>query len=182
MDPASDLPDRNLWNTKPMDDLFPTTRQNTRLTRRQFRAILSASGLLVACLLIGLGWYLKDLRAASIDQEHQQEIGELADRFGIQITLIGINQGMGVIELRYQILDPDKALEVGDGQANYPTLIAEKDGTVLYPPPATSHHHKNVEMGRTHFFFINNRNGVLSPGDQVTLLLGDVRVRHLIVH
>ena len=163
-----------------MDDLFETTNQPVRLIHRQFRLILLASVLLFVLLSVAMAWYLKDLRAVSIEQEHNRQVAELADRFGIQITLIGINESMGVIELRYQIVDPNKALDVGDGQENYPTLIAEKNGKALYPPPATTHQHKNVEVGRTHYFFINNQRGVLSPGDLVTVVLGDLQVKHFV--
>ena len=163
-----------------MEELIETSSQPGRLTFRKLRLIVPALVLVVVLFSASLIWYFKDQRISRMEQEHTQQAAELLDRFGIHITLIAINDTLGVIEVRYQIIEPNKAWEVGDGQENYPMLIAEKNGKILSPPPASTHHNHNIEAGRTHFFFISNQHGSLSPGDLVTVVLGDVKVKHFV--
>ena len=160
------------------EEYFEATNQSTRLTKRQFgRVVLLVSTFLVL-LGVSLAWYWNTtLKQARMEQEHEQGAAILADTYGIQFTLIGISQTSGFIELRYTVMDPDKALDINHYVELYPKLIAEKNGKVLLAPQVLKHEH-NLEAGRSYYFFINNQHGTLSPGDLVTIQVGDVQVKH----
>jgi hypothetical protein len=162
-----------------MEEILQPTHQPTHLSRRQFRMILLAGVLLLGLIGVAMAWYIKDLRSASMAEEHDLQVGQLANRFGIEVTLIGINEASGLIQFGYRVIDANKALDVANIVANFPKLIAEKNGKVLSAPQVIHHTH-NLEAGRSYFFFIGNQHGALSPGDLVTVVIGDVQVKHFV--
>lgn len=150
-----------------------------RLTKRKFKWIAIAGLLVLVAISAGIARYWNTtVQAARFEQERNLGATALADRFGVQVTLIGISETSGFIELRYTVLDPDKALDINHYIENYPKLIAEKNGAVLLAPQVLHHEH-HLEAGRSYYFFINNQHGTLSPGDLVTVEFGDVQVKHL---
>ena len=161
-----------------MEEMLTKTDQPARLNRRQFRIILLAGVLLLGLIGIAMARYIKDLRSASMAQEHNLQVAQLADRFGIEVTLIGVNQASGLIQFSYRVIDPNKALDVANNLDNFPELIAEKNGKVL-SAPRVIHHTHDLQAGRSYYFFINNQHSTLSPGDLVTVVIGNLKLENV---
>ncbi|MEZ4866171.1 MAG: hypothetical protein R3C14_32945 [Caldilineaceae bacterium] len=104
----------------------------------------------------------------------------LAERFGLQITLIGVTAGGGIVDLRYKILDKDKAeFMVGDPD-NPPILIAEESGVTLTAPNQAMKHHSELVEGRTQYRFYPNTNNAVRPGSPVSVVIGSIRLESII--
>lgn len=101
------------------------------------------------------------------------------DETGIRILRVVMIAAGGLVDLQYQVLDPDKSLVVHDDE-NPPTLINEEDGRVLNIP-FHEHGFQELHTARTYRLHIMNADNVLQRGDTVTILIGDARLEHIAV-
>jgi hypothetical protein len=106
------------------------------------------------------------------------------DETGLQLTLVAITAGGGMIELRYRVVDPDKAVIVHD-EEKPPTIIKEKTGDELF---LTMHvldrntnraHDDDLHLGITYNTRIMNAGGLIKRGDRVTIRVGDTELKHV---
>ena len=98
---------------------------------------------------------------------------------GIRIVWVAIAAGGGMVDLRYQILDPDKSLIVHDDD-NPPTLIDEATGQIL-ATPFHEHGFDLLQTGVTYSELFVNGGGVLERGDTITITVGDARLEQIMV-
>ncbi len=102
----------------------------------------------------------------------------IEERWGIRITHIAVLADGGLIDFRFQILDPEKAMPLFNLE-DRPLLYVETTGQLvdsLYHPP---HGHELV-AGYTQYFLYNNHGGVIKPGTLVSVILGDLRLEHIV--
>ena len=85
-----------------------------------------------------------------------------------------------MLDLRYRVLDPDKALAVHDDE-NPPTIIDEDSGTSLSRP---WHEHGDAAMrtGVVYHELLMNSDGAVRRGDRVTLKIGASRLEDVRVY
>ena len=101
----------------------------------------------------------------------------LAARYGIDVNLIGVTAAGGLIEFRYQVVDPDKADAMIHDPSLLPVIVIEDTGQTLVI--GTPHHHVNeLELGGTYFFLLANAHNAVHDGSLVTLVVGDSRIEH----
>jgi hypothetical protein len=99
-------------------------------------------------------------------------------QWGIRITHIAVLADGGLIDFRFQVIDPDKAAPLFSLEGR-PILIVEKTGQAvdsLYHPPM-SH---NIVAGQSQYFLYNDHGGAIQSGTPVSVLLGDLRLEHVI--
>lgn len=95
---------------------------------------------------------------------------------GVRITHVAISGGGGLVDLRYQVLDADKAAVV---HLSTPELVDEKTGAVA-DKPFMGHAHTGVfHAGQTYFVLFENPGNLVRQGTSVTVVLGGLRVRHI---
>jgi hypothetical protein len=117
-------------------------------------------------------------RTASLNQDSAE--AAIEDRYGIHITMLAVTAGGGIVDFRFKIVDPEKANNYMHGSyEELPILLVENDGTRINPRPHT--HHVNYEFGRTYYQFYRNPGGVVKTGSEVTAVLGDLQLRHIVV-
>jgi hypothetical protein len=104
----------------------------------------------------------------------------LIARYGIKVTLIGASARGGIVDFRYQVVDPDKASPVVHDDDYLPILIAEDTGQTIGMTAPTHHHNTELELGGTYFFLMANASNAIRPGVPVTLVIGDTRIEHII--
>ncbi|HVQ87165.1 MAG TPA: hypothetical protein VMT88_03190 [Actinomycetes bacterium] len=105
----------------------------------------------------------------------------LAARYGIDITLIGVTANGGMIDFRYQVVDPDKANSVIHDLDLFPKIVAEDTGATLAMRTLPHNHSTTLKLGGNYFFLIPNARNALHAGSKVTLVIGDVRLEHVVV-
>jgi hypothetical protein len=145
-----------------------------RSRRRRGVALLAL--LAVAGLILVWGpWRAKaDVRdgTALVDQ------AGMSARHGVDINLIAVTAAGGLIELRMQVTDTDKADAVLHEPADRPVIVVEDTGETL--TMATPPHHKGVlRLGGQYFFLLANAHNAIHRGSLVTVVIGDSRLEHL---
>ncbi len=102
----------------------------------------------------------------------------IEDKFGIRITHIAVLADGGLIDFRFQVLDPDKAAALFILERR-PLLYVEASGKKvdsLYHPP----HGHNIFAGQSQYMIYNNHQGAIQRGSAVSVVLGDLRLEHII--
>ena len=161
----------------------PNTEPNTDEGRKlPGRRRLLATGL-VAILLLGagagaaLGWWpgqKTDVRAGTTLVTAEG----MAARYGIHVNLIGVTAAGGLIEFRYQVVDPDKADRMIHDEKLLPIVVVEDTGaTMVISRP---HHTSEITLGGTYFFLFANAHNAIHAGSKLTLVMGDSRIEHIV--
>jgi hypothetical protein len=136
--------------------------------------VLAAAVVAVALLLTWAPWRRSDVR----DGTTVVDRAGLSARHGIDVNLVAVTAAGGLVELRMQVTDPDKANLVVHDPADRPILVAEDTGETLAmaSPP---HHKATLELGREYFFLLANAHNALRAGAKVTVVVDDVRLEHV---
>ncbi len=100
-------------------------------------------------------------------------------KWGVRVTQIGVTADGGMVDFRYLVLDPDKALALVDNLKNVPVLLAENSGTSVNSAALMPAKH-NLNPGQTYFFLYRNTNGAIKPGTPVTVKFGDLNLEHVV--
>lgn len=104
----------------------------------------------------------------------------MAARYGIEVTLIGTTAAGGLIDFRYQVVDPDKANPIIHDTDLLPKLIVEDTGEMLSLSSLPHNHGTELELGGTYFFLMANANNAIHRGSLVTVVIGDARLEHVV--
>ena len=157
---------------------------NEILTRTRFKSPSTLMRLMIVfvLLLLVLGVLFWELfiqsQTASINQD--EVIAAIEDQYGIHITMVAVTAGGGVVDFRFQVVDPEKANNYMHGEFNdLPVLFVENDGTRIEPREHT--HHVNYEFGRTYYTIYRNPGGAVERGSRITAVLGDLQLKHIVV-
>ncbi len=136
----------------------------------------------VLALLAGgfVGHHLLTGKKADIRSETTVVDAEgLAARYGIQVSLLAVTAAGGLIEFRYQVVDPDKADPLRHDLKLLPALVVEHSGATLVLSSLPHSHGRGTRLGGTYFLLFPNARNAIHRGDLVTLVIGDVRLEHL---
>ena len=100
-------------------------------------------------------------------------------RFGIRISQIGLTADGGMLDMRFVAVDPALAMQLSHGSLVRMRLVVE-DGNRLLNSEAMAHGGP-LHAGSTYFTLFRNDGGLLKHGSRVTLLIGDLKLQHLVV-
>ena len=161
-----------------------------RWTPRRVRRAGTVTGVLVAVAVAGLVLWLIGLpgsapapRTAAVPANWVRpavtEAG-LAQRSGVRIKQVAVTAGGGLVDLRYQVLDPDKAGSLHDA-ATPPAVVDEQTGLVVHQLFMGHSHSGPYQAGVTYYLVFENPGNWVRRGSLVTVLLGDAQVEHVVV-
>ena len=85
-----------------------------------------------------------------------------------------------MIELRYQVVDPDKASLLLHQEEKRPILVAEDTGATLAILSRPHNHKAELNLGGTYFFIMANTRNAIKDGTKVTIIVDDVRLEHVV--
>ena len=105
---------------------------------------------------------------------------ELARKYGIRLTLVGVTASGGLVDLRFKITDAAKAKKVFTSRSVTPAVISERTGTVVQAPHGGHHGHIVPTSGASYFILMGNPGGVVQRGVPVTVVFNKVRVEHIV--
>jgi hypothetical protein len=161
----------------------PTPHAN-RLSRRTLvllGVVLGALGMLAlaATLLVsnGSGGQLPVAPTALVRAPASPPI---EGRFGIRVTQIGLTADGGMLDMRFVAVDPELADQLSHG-GKVPLRLVVEDGNRLLDSEAMAPHGGAMRAGATYFTLFRNDGGLLHHGSKVTLLIGELRLEHLVV-
>lgn len=103
---------------------------------------------------------------------------------GIRITRIAVVGGGGLVDVRFTVLDPDKAIAVHDPDSPL-VLVNEENGDVVSAAFHGRHAGGTTQTGldpaATYYLVFANSGRALQRGEEASVLLGDVRLEHVTV-
>ena len=100
---------------------------------------------------------------------------ELEERFGIQMTLLAVTAGGGLVDIRFRITDASKAADLFKPE-NLPTVIVPDRGVTIKPPEAPDP--GQLTDGQVYFLLYPNSGGTVRAGSKVILAFGDVGLEY----
>jgi hypothetical protein len=104
----------------------------------------------------------------------------LAQIYGVRITLVGLTADGAMLDFRFQILDSDKAYTLLADPNRVPLLLSERTKKLAHIINVMQPRH-DMKVGAIYSLLFYNTQGATAQGDQVTAILGDVKVEHLAV-
>ena len=150
--------------------------RNVRLIRYALPAVLLVA--LLAAFFAYRAWIARQPASAPASAQ-TMSASTLEERYGLRITLIGVTAGGGMIDFRFKVLDPQKAMRMLQDPHKLPRLVAEDSGTELKAPEGALHDVK-LESGRIYYILYPNTRGAIRPGSAVSVVLGDERLEPII--
>jgi hypothetical protein len=104
----------------------------------------------------------------------------LAERIGVRIEHVSVSGGGGLVDLRFQVVDPDKAAAVHDRGA--PAAVVDESTGVVVNALLMGHAHTApFKPGVTYYLVFENPGNLVHRGSDVSVLLGNAQVEHVVV-
>lgn len=102
----------------------------------------------------------------------------LESECGLHINLVAVTAAGGMIDVRFKVLDKEKAAQLlGTSQVRL-AIVAEDSGTVIQAPPDTEQNF-TLQDGMVYFVQFPNVSHAVEAGRPVSLVIGDMRLEHL---
>ena len=131
--------------------------------------------------------------SAGGEDERSRHLAE--DELGVRVLHVSLTAGGGMVDVRYRVTNPEKAAALGAGShepttpeeiANSPLLIDEASGYAvieaqLHQMGRAQKQRGAPQAGLTYFILFSNTGGLIKPGSEVALAVGDARLEHLSV-
>ena len=111
---------------------------------------------------------------------------EVSAEWGIEIVAVRTTAAGMMIDFRYRVIDPDKALIFLDRTVDA-YLVDQASGRALEVPTGKigplrqTNRAGKPKAGRIYFMLFSNPGRMIEPGSEVTLVIGDFRAEDLIV-
>ena len=153
------------------------------------RLLATLTGVLLTLLVVGVVAWLPhrssgaEAAGSAVPVAWQRPVvgqAGLAERSGVKLTRVAVTGGGGLVDLRFQVVDPDKAVAL-HGRAVPPALVDERTGLVVNELLMNHSHHGSYKAGVTYYLVFNNPGNWVRRGAMVTVLLGDAEVQHVTV-
>ena len=82
----------------------------------------------------------------------------IEEKYGIRITRVAVTADVGMVDLRYVVLDPNKAQFVGTSAATTP-LLYPQTGKIVVSETAPMPHKEVLHAGITYFLLYHDKLG-----------------------
>jgi hypothetical protein len=99
-------------------------------------------------------------------------------RSGVRIVRVAVSGAGGLVDLRYQVLDPDAAASVHD-KTTPPDLVDERTGVVVNELLMCHSHKGRLKAAQTYYLIFTNPGNLVRRGTRVTVQLGAARLAHV---
>jgi len=139
----------------------------------------TAAGLVGLLAIGGVAlWLAAERTAASSGRQDQAKLARSAfqDATGVRVIRVAIVGGGGLVDLRYQVIDPDRAQVV---HLTPPVLVEEETGEVIDTLFMGHAHGADPKAGYTYPLIFVNEGGLLEPGSAVSVVIGEARLEHV---
>lgn len=139
---------------------------------------------LLGCLAVAAVlavWFLASGSSSGTDRAASQATrAAFTEETGVQIVRVALTGGGGIVDLRYQVVDPDKALIVHE---NTPVLVHEETNEVI-DTFFMGHRHSGrnrPKAGVTYPLLYVNEQGLVEQGSAVSVVIGNSFLQHVTV-
>lgn len=148
---------------------------------RSNRYVVLAAILMLLLAGAFLGYRAWMARSAGSSEMALERIsaGELEERYGLRVRLIGVTAGGGMVDFRLKIADPAQAREFLEDPANLPRLVDAESGEALVGTLGMEDEIRWQE-GEILFILFSNRNGAIQSGSPVFVEFGSLQLEPIL--
>ncbi len=147
-------------------------------SRTVLRDNLTALALAAALLLLSVVFVIVAPPAPSSAAGSIPTSPAIEAKWGIRIAHVAVTADGGLVDVRFVVLDPDKALDMMQDVNNLPVLLPEGTSAVVGSVAQMAARH-DLNPGQTYFLLYRNPAGALRPGMRVTVRFGDLTLQHV---
>jgi hypothetical protein len=104
--------------------------------------------------------------------------GGLAERSGVRGVHVHVTGGGGLLDVRYEVVDPGKAALLHD-RGTPPAVVYEATGTPIESLLMGHLPHGSAKAGLSAFMIFVNPGNIVHRGDLVSVILGPARLTHV---
>ena len=123
--------------------------------------------------------------AASAERvRHPREKTYMKRRWGVEVVYVRQAASGYMLEFRYKVLDPEKAIPLFERQTKPVLTHAETGARLIVPTPAKTGALRNSNAplaDHTYWMFFANPGKLVQPGEHVNIEIGDFLVEGLVV-
>lgn len=120
--------------------------------------------------------------------ENNTEEASLENRWGVEVQGVRLSAEGNVLDFRFRVLDPDKALPIVE-RKNRAYVVDLDTGAELEVPSMqnvgalrqTVRNNGKPRPGSTFFILFGNSNRLVKKGGKVTVVVGDFRAENIMV-
>lgn len=103
---------------------------------------------------------------------------DMEQEYGIRVNLVAVTAAGGLVDLRFTIVDKDKAEHLLHDASSMPKLFVEHSGAVLGAREAMAHK-LNLLDGASYFILYPNSGGAVQAGTPVSIVIDGIRLEPL---
>ncbi len=137
-------------------------------------------------LVIGVSSYQLGVRNAAAEHESKHPLPEtvisaqtLEEQYGIQMTLVAVTAAGGLVDVRYKVIDPEKAALLATEEDGIMPMVYVENGDFMLMPDAHMRTQKLI-AGRMYFTLIPNAQNIVKRGSSVTIVFDDIALEPII--
>jgi hypothetical protein len=104
----------------------------------------------------------------------------LIERSGVRLVRVAVTGGGGLLDVRFQVVDPNKAVAVHE-PVTPPAIVDERTGLVFNILFMNHAHTGELKPAVTYYLVFENTGNWIRRGSKVTVLLGDAQVENVVV-
>jgi hypothetical protein len=152
--------------------------------RRRARLAGALAGVVVAVSALWV-WHASTDHATAVEKPVPAswarpvvDTAGLGQASGVTITQVAVTGGGGLVDLRFRIVDPDRANALHD-PGTPPAVVDEQTGLVVHELLMNHAHSGPYQTGVTYYLVFNNPGNWVHRGGRVSVLLGDAQVEHV---
>jgi hypothetical protein len=157
------------------EEVEATPRGLRRITPRAAAMVFAAAIVLIGIVLVLTLPHSRHLAAAPVPANPQIEA-----KYGVRVTQVASTADGGMVDFRFIVLDPDKALAWMNDVTQYPIMRAEDTGAMIVSTADMSMVGHSLNSGQTYFLLYRNTGGSVTPGTPVTVMFGDLQINHIV--
>jgi hypothetical protein len=159
---------------EPVDPGASARRSRRRWIAALFAVVIGPVALVGALMLAGSTYFSDPLNSEPVSAD------VMAEEFGIRVDLVAVTAAGGVVDVRFTVLDPEKAGHLLHDDASMPTLIVENNDSVIRIRSIHRHNDLTTLERSSYFILYPNPGGFVQGGSEVSVVIDGLRLEHLI--
>lgn len=174
----TDNDEKTILGAQDMERTIPGINQtNNALSKMQNKKALLLFIILIGLVVSAFIWYSMSGRP-ELQANGVPISPEIEERYGVRFTFVALVAQEGLLDVRYRILDENKARDMGHYTTTTPVLINEDSGKAVDVTVMGWHNHR-VERGRIYYTLIRNTGNAIQRGDKITIKIDDLELKHV---
>lgn len=167
----------------------PVTGISTFGNAARFAPLAVALALVTLAAVIGFQWWSSTQLPDEVVNSTAVSPEILEQQYGLRVDLIGVVAAGGLIDLRFTVIDPQKASQIfgvhvqsatqTHGEAVMPVLAPGGSTEAIHVAGAMAHHLTLRENGK-YYLLYPNPGGTVQGGTPVSVVIGDIRLDNVI--